>query len=63
MNNQEPNRKCYYYNNGGDLKKCFPPYPSDYGSRCEKHKSFFSMINDVLNPNCFECKHFKPNKV
>lgn len=62
MNKQEPKRNCYWYSLGGDLKKEFPLYPEEYGARCEKLNEFFSIINDVLSPNCFECKHFKPNE-
>ena len=51
-------RNCKYYNWGNN-----PDYeyrcPREYGARCEKFNTFFSIINDRLEPNCFECEECK----
>jgi hypothetical protein len=50
------NKKCQYYNWGGDFDKGYFPYPKSFGARCELYKKFFSKNSQgKLVPNCSEC--------
>lgn len=50
------NKKCQYYNFGGDFDKGYVPYPKSFGARCEYQKKFFSIDKQgKLNPDCNNC--------
>lgn len=53
------NKKCYYYNHGGDITRGYTSYPAEYGARCEKYDEFFHKINDRIIPTCEGCNYKK----
>lgn len=62
MNKNQTNKKCEYYNFGGDLQKGYTSYPTTYGARCEKYNKFFTMKDNELTPNCYGCLN-RENKI
>jgi len=56
------NKKCYYYNHGGNLSRGYTSYPTEYGARCEKHNAFFTQKDNKIIPSCEECKFKKEQR-
>ena len=59
MRKNDINRKCIYYNCGGNIERCYPSYPKVYGARCEFHDKFFDLEENNLSPICYGCKNKK----